>query len=500
MKKLLLLYFALLTHTLHGQLKDLPILTDTLYSTALNEKRALEIVLPTGYPKPDTKYDVLYVTDGEWNTKIVRDIHQFLELQFIPPCIIVSIPNRYVDNVNLRGRDYTPTHTEWLPQSGGASKYLSFLKNELVPYIDKKYPASGMNILYGSSLGGLFGLYAFLKEPQLFDSYMLSDPAFSWDDFYIRKLLSTKLDSVKTLHKSLLIAGRTGEAYKYMGIAAIDSVLRARLPEGLRWKTKLYDNETHNSMMFMTVYDGLKHTYDGYSNEALQFFPANGIIIEGKPVQIHAGGERFKNIGYTIDGTEPSPSSPRVKDDVFTISSPGELNVKAFCNVDRYNQKATGNFKAGSAPAPGVKVKKAKAGGWHYTYYEGSWSRLPDFKKLKPARSGFAGKDFSIAKLPRQKNFACLLEGQIEIKEDGYYVFGLDCDAKLFVANQLIIDYDGLHTVNNYQSYVLPLKKGFYPIRLEYFEKEGNAALQLIYLTPGADDARPIPAEVQYGY
>jgi predicted alpha/beta superfamily hydrolase len=501
MKNLLLLFTAfLVAHSLQAQLKDLPIQRDSLYSSILKENRALEIVLPTGYDaKNGKKYDVFYVTDGEWNTKIVRDIHQFLELQFLPPCIIVSIPNRYIDGVNQRGRDYTPTHLEWSAGSGGGANYLAFLKNELMPYIDKKYPTNGTNILYGSSLGGLFGLYAFLKEPQLFESYLLSDPAFWWGDHYVTKLLSTKLDSIKILNKSVFIAGRIGEPYKYMGIAAVDSVFKAKLPHGLRWKTSLYDNETHNSMMFMTVYDGLKHTYAGYTNETLRFYPAAGIVEKDKPVTIYAGGELFSDIGYTIDGTEPGATAPKVKDGQFTISQPGQLTIKAFCNFDQYSKKVTGTFKAGGAPSPVSKPKNVKPGGWRYRYYEGDWSNLPDFKKLKPVASGMTDKDFNFTKLPRQQNLACLFEGYVEVKDEGYYTFGIDCEGgvKLFIGNQPIIVYDGLHTLENYQSYVLPLKKGFYPVRLEYFGQR-KADLRLVYLTPVSNRPNPIPPDLMY--
>ena len=45
---------------------------DTIYSKILNEKRIVEVLLPE-IQKADTneKYDVLYVTDGEWNMKII---------------------------------------------------------------------------------------------------------------------------------------------------------------------------------------------------------------------------------------------------------------------------------------------------------------------------------------------------------------------------------------------------------------------------------------------
>jgi hypothetical protein len=45
------------------------------------------------------------------------------------------------------------------------------------------------------------------------------------------------------------------------------------------------------------------------------------------------------------------------------------------------------------------------------------------------------------------------------------------------------------------------MKKGFYPIRVEYFQKEGDSDLQLLYLTPGISDIKklvPVPFELQY--
>ena len=148
------------------------------------------------------------------------------------------------------------------------------------------------------------------------------------------------------------------------------------------------------------------------------------------------------------------------------------------------------------------KPKNAKQGGLKYSYYEGVWDSLPDFKKLKPVQTGLTDKDFRFDKLPRKSNFACLFEGYIEIKEEGYFVFGLDSDdgSKLYLGNQLLINHDGLHGSGNDQSFVVPLEKGFYPIRLEFFQKEGGMNLNLIYVPPsvGAPHPSQIPIEVQY--
>lgn len=41
---------------------------DSIKSTILNEQRLFRVVLPEGYdPNQAVRYDVLYITDGEWN-------------------------------------------------------------------------------------------------------------------------------------------------------------------------------------------------------------------------------------------------------------------------------------------------------------------------------------------------------------------------------------------------------------------------------------------------
>jgi len=64
--------------------------------------------------------------------------------------------------------------------------------------------------------------------------------------------------------------------------------------------------------------------------------------------------------------------------------------------------------------------------------------------------------------------------------------------------NKLLIDYNGSHSDKKFQTYLLPLKKGFYPIRLEYFQKEGCMDLRLGYFTAGSKEPMPIPTEIQY--
>lgn len=73
-----------------------------------------------------------------------------------------------------------------------------------------------------------------------------------------------------------------------------------------------------------------------------------------------------------------------------------------------------------------------------------------------------------------------------------------DDGSKLFLGDQQILDNDGLHTADKAQTFVLPLKEGFYPVRLEYFQKGGGKALNLLYVTPEGNRPLPIPNELLF--
>ncbi|MGZ3753059.1 MAG: alpha/beta hydrolase-fold protein [Mucilaginibacter sp.] len=475
----------------------LPGKRDSINSPILKEKRIIQVVLPEKYkPGSADKYDVLYVLDGDWNTKVISEVQHFIESEaHMPPTIIVGILN--ID----RDKDLTPTHVAGMSTSGGADKFLGFLKNELIPYIDKTYPSNGDNTIFGHSFGGLFAMYALLNEPQVFKSYIAADPSFWWDHGYMDKVAKQKLSSIVG-DRTLYITGREGEAYHGQGIDVMDTILKANAPSNLIWKSMGYPDETHGSVRLKSMYDGLKFTYAGFVTATVEFHPMNGTLLKDKPTLVWVVSD-YSTVRYTTDGSEPTKASPRWGP-ALSLTAPAKLTAKSFSHRGRYDKFTTGEFKIGEVLPPLKKTDKFKPGGFHYAYYEGQFDKLPDFKKLKPVKEGIADSSFDINKLPVQNNFALLIEGAIEIKEDGYYVFGLDSDdgSRLYLGNQLLIDYDGLHGNGKARSYVLPLAKGLYPVRLEYFQKDGGRDLKLIYLLPGSKQphAVPIPFNLQYSH
>ncbi len=384
-----------------AQLVDLPILHDSLYSEILMEERGFDIVLPAKYdPRSPEKYEMIYVMDAEWSTKIVSNIHQFLAIDFMPANIIVGVNHTPSGKENMRGRDFTPTKNPDNGNSGGADLFLSFLKNELIPYINKKYKNAGVNTYIGSSLGGLFGMYAMMKEPKLFNSWLLADPSFWYDHGFMKKMVADHFDDLRDIPLTLLITGREGESFQEMGIADMDSILKAKATSSLHWQVNKYSGETHNVMIFRTTYDGLKFTYAGFNKEELDFHPMNGILIKDKPVTVFfLNDQQLKGLHYTTDGSKPTKSSSSVTGKISFVG-PATLTLRAFCNRERYDRSGTGHFTLGTFLPASPKIKNATPGGLHYDYYEGNWDSLPDFKKIKPVLSGRTSKDFDLGKLP----------------------------------------------------------------------------------------------------
>lgn len=258
-----LICFLLTSSTIRSQ--DYITKSDSLYSDYLNELREIQVIFPAKFDSTSKeRYHVLYILDGEWNTSLSKTVYNFLEYaQFIPTnMMMVSIPNRYESEINFRERDFTPTHVENYNISGGANNFLLFLKEELVPFVNNKYPTKvENNILYGTSWGGLFAIYAYLYEPTLFKSYLTVEPVLKWDNGYLNKLAPEKLEKLKESKNTLWISSRDGKDFHDMGIADFDSLLTVKSPESLLWKVKPYPNETHFSAIWKGIYDGLKFTY-----------------------------------------------------------------------------------------------------------------------------------------------------------------------------------------------------------------------------------------------
>ena len=154
--------------------------------------RDVTIWLPPGYAGSDTRYPVLYMHDGqnlfqpgisytgdEW--QVDETMTRLIGEGRIQSAIVVGISHS-----ERRWQDYAPQAViERLPQDlqtvmyedQGAplygDAYLTFLVDELKPYMDATYrtrPEREHTLIAGSSMGGLISLYAMGQYPEVFSA------------------------------------------------------------------------------------------------------------------------------------------------------------------------------------------------------------------------------------------------------------------------------------------------------------------------------------------
>ncbi len=472
---------------------------ESIHSSVLNQDRLIQVFLPPGYKagSPE-KYDVLYNLDGgNWNTGLIAQIQHFAETQdFMPPTIIVSIiePDR--------NADLAPTHLDTWNHSGNADKFLAFIKNELIPFVNGHYPSNGDNTLWGHSLSGMFVLYTLVNEPALFKSYIALDPSVWWDDCYVIRMAAARLPTIPFQHTTFFIAGRDNDT-SLMKQDSLHVVLRNNAPTNLKWKFVSYPDETHSSMRLKGTFDGLKFSYEGHIKN-MYFSPMHGIVLKDKPFKLFYS-ENTAHMHYTVDGTVPTLNSPEVLPEI-TVNGPAKVTYKVFTNRSRYDRVTTGDFTDEPMPGPLPSAPKNwQRGGFNYAYYEGDWDRFPDLTNLKPVKTGITDSNFDAGKLPRKDHYALVIDGLFESKEDGYYMFGIgggDKDTKMYIDHKLLVNFtsDG----ESGQDIIVPLSKGFYPFRIEYLRKKDtwyDLDWQQI-LTPGIMESQNsihIPVIQQYG-
>ena len=188
-----------------------------LKSELTGRDHELIVFLPGSYESsPDKHYPVLYFMDAYWDMPLLSSIHgQLVYDNVIPELIMVgfSYPGENPNYGDLRACDLTPTKvSNASSNSGDASKFLQFIETIVIPRIESDYRAKkDERALSGSSLGGLFSLYAMYEKPELFKRFIAISPAVGWDNNYLFAKDSTFVENNETLPARLFLSQGSDE-------------------------------------------------------------------------------------------------------------------------------------------------------------------------------------------------------------------------------------------------------------------------------------------------
>jgi len=132
-----------------------------------------------------------------------------------------------------------------------------------------------------------------------------------------------------------------------------------------------------------------------------------------------------------------------------------------------------------------------------YTYYEGTWSNIPDFNTLTPVKSGSAT-IIDLSARTRDDNFAAKFIGYVNVPSDGNYTFYTSSDdgSKLNIGTTEVVNNDGLHG-NQEKSGSIGLKAGKHALSVTFFEAGGDQVLTVSYSGPSITK-QTIPASALF--
>ncbi len=134
-------------------------------------------------------------------------------------------------------------------------------------------------------------------------------------------------------------------------------------------------------------------------------------------------------------------------------------------------------------------IKVALPGGvgvTNFTYFEGTWQKLPDFNRTKSKESG-TGPAFDLSSAAKRNNdYALRFDGYIKLEKDGEYGFTLASDdgSRLLVDDKRIVNNDGIHPATPVSGRT-KLTAGIHHIVVDYFQSAGGAELLVEMEGPG---------------
>ena len=290
-----------------GQSQSHPIFigdTIQLQSSALKESRTLLVSKPAGYDSGNERYPVLYLLDGETHFRYTAAIVDFLAASDrIPKMIVIGIASGDVRN---RTHDLTPPSTaemdiRFSPGNGGADTFLSFLADELIPYVDHTYRTRPYRLIVGHSCGGLFGIYALVKHPGLFNGYIAADPSLYWNDQAVVAQAESFVAQTSTLQADFYITATDLSDSIPSEVARFNAALAKSAPAGFRWKFEWMRQEDHMSIPLPSIYRGLETVFEEWRlQDPLALFDRGG--IEAIHNRFREAGKRF---GYPERTTPP---------------------------------------------------------------------------------------------------------------------------------------------------------------------------------------------------
>jgi predicted alpha/beta superfamily hydrolase len=244
-----------------------------------------------------------------------------------------------IEGTATRIRDLTPTHSlidnlghldsspdSWLKDSGGGERFTQFIRDEVMPFVERHYKAGPFKILAGHSVGGLSAIDCLFLHSEMFDPYIAISPSLWWDNGYALSLAKTKLNGLQGQKKFLFLADspETGPFTSF--VRNLDALMAAKKPSTLGYKHMFYATESHGTIAAKAYYDGMRYLYPEW-NIAESDTSAALIKQHYQAMAVRLGYNVVPPLGLVNDWGSDFLHQPGKTDDALELF---QLNVRNF--------------------------------------------------------------------------------------------------------------------------------------------------------------------------
>ena len=208
------------------------------------------------------------------------------------------------------------------------------------------------------------------------------------------------------------------------------------------------------------------------------------MFLDSRTIKL-SSEEAGAKIYYTLDDSEPTEKSILYTQPI-TITNTSILKTRSYIDGIFPSYPLTIHFnKIDMLEAVNVSGLKP---GVKYLYREGRGVMSARDQEAAPVLDTGVIDYFNVDAILDDRPFGYHLEGYLKVPETGVYTFYLEANdgAILYLNDKEIIDNDGGHRAQRLDTKI-GLKKGWHPIKVEYFQQGLAKSLFLFWEGPGVD-------------
>lgn len=204
-------------------------------------------------------------------------------------------------------------------ETGGAETFTKFMEEELIPYIDSKYPTMTYRTLIGHSYAGLFTINMLINHKHLFQNYIAIDPSLDWDDQKLFKEAKEKLSTESYEGKSLFVSLAAEQLHMWDEEITMENIMddaseftlfarsiidfstfaTSQKQSGLNFSWKVYNEDLHGTVPLPTMRDGLIFLFKWYQFKSPQKYNNPETKVEDLAAQLEKQEEIYStHFGY----------------------------------------------------------------------------------------------------------------------------------------------------------------------------------------------------------